>query len=130
FDERWSTAITQRNVRDSELAASGLQENQFSTSRVSAGWTYDRRDDDFDPHKGELYSALGELAGTLLGGQGQFVKGTVSAARYLPTGKKRTLAGRGSLGGISPFGEQSEVTLRKVPINDLYTTGGATTGRG
>jgi outer membrane protein assembly complex protein YaeT len=125
FDQQWSIARTIPPSADSTF-----NPNQFSTSRVSAGWTYDRRDDDFDPHKGELYSVLGELAGTLLGGQGQFVKGTMSAARYLPTGRNRTLAVRVSVGGISPFGEQREFTLEKVPINDLYTTGGATTVRG
>jgi outer membrane protein insertion porin family len=125
FDQQWSIAVTTPPSADSTF-----QENQFSTSRVSLGWTYDRRDNDFDPHKGELYSALGELAGTLLGGQGQFVKGTMSAARYLPVGKSRTLAARISVGGISPFGEQAEFTLQKVPINDLYVTGGATSVRG
>ncbi|HKA25140.1 MAG TPA: BamA/TamA family outer membrane protein [Candidatus Eisenbacteria bacterium] len=128
FDQQWSIAITNPDLPDSELV--GFDQSQFSTSRVSASWVYDRRDDDFDPHKGELYHAVGELAGTLLGGQGQFTKGTVSAARYLPTGKGRTLAARVSLGGIAPLGEGREFTLSKVPINDLYTTGGATTVRG
>jgi outer membrane protein assembly complex protein YaeT len=125
FDQQWSRAITIPPSADSTF-----NPNQYSTSRVSVGWSYDRRDDDFDPHKGELYSGLGELAGTVFGGQGQFVKGTINAARYLPTGKSRTLAVRVSLGGISPFGEQAAFTLAKVPINDLYTTGGATTVRG
>ena len=128
FDQQWSIAITEPNLPDSELV--GFDASQFSTSRVSASWIYDRRDDDFDPHKGELYHAVGELAGTLLGGQGQFTKGTVSAARYLPMSRNRTFAFRVSAGGIAPFGEGSEFTLSKVPINDLYTTGGATTVRG
>jgi outer membrane protein assembly complex protein YaeT len=127
LDQQWSQAVSIPALSDSLLE--GFERGQFFTNRVSLTWTYDGRDNVFNPTKGELFQTSGELAGKLLGGQGQFLKGTLSAARYLPVSGGASVAVRFEVGGIRPYGS-SEFTLSSVPINDLFRTGGATSVRG
>ena len=127
LDQQWSKAITL--PPDSLLE--GFQRGQFFTNRVSATWTYDGRDNVFNPTRGELFQTTGELAGKLLGGQGQFLKGTVSASHYLPVTGGASVALRLEVGGIRPYGGTNDVfTPSSVPYSDLFRTGGATSVRG
>lgn len=127
LNQQWSKAVTL--PPDSLL--DGFEQGLFFTNRVSLTWTYDGRDDVFNPKRGELFQATGELAGKLLGGQGQFLKGTLSAAHYVPVGGDASIAFRVGVGGIRPYGvSESQFATTSVPINDLFRTGGATSVRG
>lgn len=128
LDHQWSQARTLPNLPDSELV--GFERGQFFTRRVSLTLQYDRRDNVFDPRRGQYYQVVGETAGRLLGSQGRFRKGTAAGSWYMPLGQRSSVAARLQVGGIKPFGDQQESPLTRVPFTDLYRTGGATSVRG
>jgi outer membrane protein assembly factor BamA len=129
LDNQWSIPRSQPDGLPAALLT-GFPENQLFVQRLSLLLQYDRRDDVFNPHRGEYYEMTGELAGRLLGRARQFNKGTTTGDWYLPLQGRSVLALRVQVGTIVARAPAGEAPLEGVPLQDLFRTGGAYTVRG
>lgn len=128
LDNQWSRPITAPSLPDSELVKFNRQ--QIFTQRLSLVLQYDRRDDVLEPRRGEYYEVAAVSAGRILAGQGQFNKATVTGIWHRLLGEEASVGFRLQTGGIWAFGGPGASPLDKVPIQDLYLTGGAYSVRG
>lgn len=129
LENRWVTqqVVTARVVgADTTLVTEKLD---YVTRSLSLFLEWDRRDNPFDPLGGSLTSILGKLAGAL-GGTSDFLKLTAGRSWYRPLGDL-VVAARVRGGWIHPFGDSpGERPVDKVPRDERFRAGGATTVRG
>ncbi len=105
----------------------------YTTRRITLSGERDSRVDLFDPKRGSDLVGTVEIAGGLLQGTRRYQKYGVLASTYLPLPKRATLAFRVRTGYIRPFGFSRGDTLQgldRIPIDDRFRTGGATSVRG
>lgn len=111
------------SVKDKIKAATDLSKDR--TSSVMAQIVYDSRDYVFDPSRGNRQVANIQVAGGPIGGNVNFVKGTVRSSWFIPTFWKFVLSFNFNAGYISAYGNQN-----KVPLYEKFYIGGADTVRG
>jgi outer membrane protein insertion porin family len=115
------------NVYDISLTASDFikdQEGESTTSAISAILLQDTRNDFFLPSRGGRRSLFGQIAGGILGGTNDFVKGLLQASWYFPLPLSLVYNLRGQAGAIEPYGG------KEVPVNEVFFIGGINTVRG
>ena len=111
-------SLRSNDINDIQPGASRYildQAGENITSAIGHTFTYDDRDNKFDPHKGYFASFAQEFAG--LGGDSKYIKHEVKGSYYYPIAKKWTLGVLGSSGYI--FGLSDDVR-----INDRFFLGG------
>ena len=115
------------NIYDVSLGASDYikdQEGISTTSAISATLMRDTRNDYFLPSRGGRHSLFGEIAGGILGGTNDFVKGFLLTSWYYPLPLSLVYNLRGQFGAIEPYGG------KEVPVNEEFFIGGINTVRG
>lgn len=101
----------------------GIKEETKVTSSLTSSINYDSRDNIFDPAHGTKDTFSIQLAGSLLGGNVNFYKPTLSSSWFLPTFWKFVLA----LNARVAFVEGINST--DVPVYERFFIGGADTVR-
>lgn len=91
------------------------QEGEDTVSMIGQTFTYDERDNKFNPTAGYSWRINQDLAG--LGGDDRFLRHEISGEYYYPLAKKWTLMTHGSAGNIFGIGED-------VRINQRFFIGG------
>lgn len=94
------------------------------TSAVTAGVTYDRRDNRITPHKGFMFNVNNEMSGTKLGGDNDFYRVNGAARFYVPVVKDVTLRLFSKAGYVKSLGDRS------VPLFERFIMGGPNSLRG
>jgi outer membrane protein insertion porin family len=94
------------------------------TSSITPGYTYDSRDDPFDPNSGLSYFARLRFAGGPLGGDFYYLRPEIGASAFIPVTKKMIFAANIEAGYIRPFGG------KQVPVYERYRLGGERSLRG
>ena len=100
------------------------QEGKSTTSALSAGLTSDTRNDYYAPSKGVRNYVTGTVAGGILGGDNDFVKGDGGTSWYFPLPYNLVLNLRGRAGAVYAYGGT------EVPLNEKFYVGGIATIRG
>jgi outer membrane protein insertion porin family len=95
------------------------------TSSVFAQFVYDSRDFAFNPLRGSMHIANLSLASSFLGGNVNFIKGTVKSTLFFSTFWKFVLSVNLQSGVIIPYNGQS-----CIPIYNRFYLGGSDTIRG
>jgi outer membrane protein insertion porin family len=111
--------IHQNTIKDVPITASAFirqQEGNNVTSAVGQAFTYDERDNKFNPTKGYFLSLSQEVAG--IGGDSRYLKHELKGSYYYPVAPKWVLSALGSGGYIFGLGGQH------VRINDRFFIGG------
>jgi outer membrane protein assembly complex protein YaeT len=103
-------------VKESEKANTASLETTFS---------YDSRDNPFNPSDGAYTYFSGEFAGGFLPGDNNFVRGIIEFNRYLNITKSGTLGLHLRTGSITPHGASTN-----IPIYERFFAGGAYSIRG
>jgi outer membrane protein insertion porin family len=98
----------------------------IKTSSVFAQFVYDSRNYIFDPSRGSIHIANLTLASNFLGGDVNFLKGTVKSTWFFPTFWKFVLSINLQSGVIIPYGQFQ----LSVPTYDRFYLGGSNTIRG
>lgn len=115
------------DVYDVQLGA-GLriraEEGKSTTSALSAALSSDTRNDYYAPSKGSRTLLAGTVAGGILGGDNDFLKGEVGTSWFFPLPLSLVLNLRGRVGGIEAYGG------KLVPLNEKFYVGGIATVRG
>ncbi|MBR0518250.1 BamA/TamA family outer membrane protein, partial [bacterium] len=83
----------------SEYEPIGLFDGRANSGTLSA--VYDNRDDLFNPKSGTFINASVQSAGGFLGGDEEFTKTQLEIRKYIPIGKKMTLALRAWGGAVN-----------------------------
>jgi len=117
------------NIRISNIDASNtdlLQEDGKNTiSSITPSFTFDSRDNIFEPRKGEYLSGSIEAAGGPLGGTKDYWKFFGRASHFIPMPRNASLEFRGRVGLAAPYGSSDH-----IPIYERFFAGGAYTIRG
>jgi len=97
-----------------------------TTSSVTPGYRFDSRNDPFDPNRGYRLYLTAQFAGSVLGGNQDFIKPLVGGSGYLPLPFPRHayLGANFEAGYVAPF------SGRDVPIFERFQLGGETSLRG
>ena len=97
-----------------------------TTSSFTPGYRFDSRNDPFDPNRGYRLYVTAQFAGSVLGGNQDFIKPLVGGSGYLPVPFPRHayLGANFEAGYVTPFGGQD------VPIFERFQLGGETSLRG
>jgi outer membrane protein insertion porin family len=95
-----------------------------TTSALSVTFSRDTRDDYFAPSRGSRNSVFIQNAGWILGGDNDFVKGSMETNWYFPAPLKTVLNLKGRFGIIHPYGGT------EVPVYEKFYVGGIQTVRG
>ncbi|MDR2427122.1 MAG: outer membrane protein assembly factor BamA [Endomicrobium sp.] len=111
------------SVKQDIEAATDLSRDR--TSSIMAQAVYDSRDYIFDASKGNRQVANVQFAGGPLGGNVNFIKGTIRSSWFFPTFWKFVLSFNLNAGYISAYGGHDT-----VPIYEKFYIGGADTVRG
>ncbi|MBI4354964.1 MAG: outer membrane protein assembly factor BamA [Candidatus Omnitrophica bacterium] len=134
FTEHFAGSVGYRleNVDISDVSSDASadlrnEEGDNLISTLSNDWTYDTRDNRFDPTHGQVFRWGVDFAGSFIGGDKDFVRGTVSDTVIWPCWKQKgwLLEVRGRAGLIDAYGDSEE-----VPIFERFFAGGSTTIRG
>jgi outer membrane protein insertion porin family len=96
------------------------------TSSLTPGYRFDSRNDPFDPNRGYRLYATAQVAGSVLGGNQEFVKPLVGGSAYIPLRFPRHayLGLNLEVGYIAPFGGDG------IPIFERFQLGGESSLRG
>ncbi|HSD71946.1 MAG TPA: outer membrane protein assembly factor BamA, partial [Thermoanaerobaculia bacterium] len=96
------------------------------TSSLTPGYRFDSRNDPFDPNRGYRLYATAQVAGSVLGGNQDFVKPLVGGSAYIPLRFPRHayLGLNVEAGYIAPFGGDG------IPIFERFQLGGESSLRG
>ncbi|HMA18200.1 MAG TPA: BamA/TamA family outer membrane protein, partial [Thermoanaerobaculia bacterium] len=96
------------------------------TSSLTPGYRFDSRNDPFDPNRGYRLYATAQVAGSVLGGNQEFVKPLIGGSAYVPLRFPRHayLALNLEAGYIAPFGGDG------IPIFERFQLGGESSLRG
>lgn len=109
-----------------ELAFAEPQERRFRTSMVFTGLRQDTTDNELNPSRGGLLSAVGEVSPDFLGADLKFARTVMEARRYLNLWEKKLiLAGRIKLGLMGPIQD-----TREIPLFRHFFAGGYNSVRG
>jgi outer membrane protein insertion porin family len=100
------------------------QRGKTTTSAITVGLTSDTRNDYFAPSKGSRTVLTGTVAGGVLQGDNDFLKGVVGTSWFYPLPYDLVLNLRGRVGGINAYGGT------EVPLNEKFYVGGIATVRG
>jgi len=97
-----------------------------TTSSLTPGYRFDSRNDPFDPNRGYRLYLTTQFAGSVLGGNQDFIKPLVGGSGYLPVPFPRHayLGANFEAGYVTPF------SGRAVPIFERFQLGGETSLRG
>ncbi|MFC1674821.1 outer membrane protein assembly factor BamA [Candidatus Omnitrophota bacterium] len=96
-----------------------------SISSLSAGLSFDSRDNVFNPRTGNLLTGNLEGAGGILGGDKDFFKFFGRASHFFPMPRGAALELRGRLGLAKPYGDSDD-----IPLYERFFAGGSNTIRG
>lgn len=110
--------LRENNITDVEPTASlyiKRQEGKNLTSAIGQAFTYDDRNNKFDPTDGWYLELRQDIAG--LGGDSQYLKHEIKAAHYYPIAKGWTWSVIGAAGQVLGLGQD-------VRINDRFFLGG------
>jgi outer membrane protein insertion porin family len=117
------------NIKISNIDASNkdlLQEEGKNTiSSIAPSFTFDNRDNVFEPRKGEYLTGSIEAAGGPLGGTKDYWKFFGRASHFIPMPRNASLEFRGRVGLAAPYGDADH-----IPIYERFFAGGAYTIRG
>ena len=94
-------------------------------SGPTLGLVWNRTEDPFHPHSGEVLSVTLDQAGVLWGGDFRFIKLTAEAKKYQSIGWQTVLAGRLKIGLSEAFGSR-----RNMPLFERFYAGGQKSVRG
>jgi outer membrane protein insertion porin family len=100
------------------------QRGKSTTSAITLALTSDTRNDYFAPSKGARTVVSGTVAGGVLQGDNDFLKGLFGTSYFFPLPYNLVLNLRGRVGGIDAYGGTD------VPINEKFYVGGIATVRG
>jgi len=120
FERIKITNITENSTEDLKR-----EEGSNLISSLTPSFTFDSRDNVFEPTKGNLLTGSLEWAGGPFGGDKDFWKFYGRASHYIPLPKNSSLEIRGRAGLAKPYSD-SEL----VPIYKRFFAGGAYTIRG
>ena len=81
----------------------------------------------FDPHRGSLTRMVAKTSGGVFGGDNFYNKVTLSYARYVPIGKRSTVAVGVKVGQAEAFGKSK---AKGIPEYERFFAGGSSTIRG
>jgi len=97
-----------------------------TTSSLTPGYRFDSRNDPFDPNRGYRLYLTTQFAGSVLGGNQDFIKPLVGGSGYLPVPFPRHayLGANFEAGYVAPFSGGA------VPIFERFQLGGETSLRG
>jgi outer membrane protein insertion porin family len=97
-----------------------------TTSSLTPGYRFDSRNDPFDPNRGYRLYLTTQFAGSVLGGNQDFIKPLVGGSGYLPVPFPRHayLGANFEAGYVAPF------SGRALPIFERFQIGGETSLRG
>ena len=97
-----------------------------TTSSLTPGYRFDSRNDPFDPNRGYRLYLTSQFAGSVLGGNQDFIKPLVGGSGYLPIRFPRHayLGVNFEAGYVAPFGGHD------IPIFERFQLGGETSLRG
>jgi len=113
------------DVTDTASSDLKSEEGNNGISSITPSFTFDSRDNVFEPRKGNLYTSSFELAGGPLGGDKDFWKYFGRASQYFPLPKNSSLELRARVGASEPYGDSE-----RIPIYERFFAGGAYTVRG
>lgn len=91
---------------------------------LTPGYNRDSRDDPFDTSRGAAFYARLRLAGMLLGGDFEYVRPELGFTRFIPRGRRQTLAFH------AEGGQFLTVNDSDIPIYERYRLGGDRSLRG
>lgn len=100
------------------------REGVTSTSEVTLALVRDTRDNRWRPHRGSRNRVSVEYAGGLMGGDNHYVRYLGESSYHIPVWWEFVL----SLHGL--IGYEAGHDSQEVPVEELFTVGGATTVRG
>lgn len=130
--EYWSASTVYRfdRISISNIDSSASQEllQEYGTNNISSitpGIAFDSRDNVFDTHKGDLFTASIQGAGGPFGGSKNFWKFFTRASHYFPMFRNSSLEIRGRAGLEKPYGDSE-----RIPIYERFFAGGADSIRG
>lgn len=125
LSEKWRQTLRYRiednRIEDVPNTASRFileQEGQRITSAISQRLTYDDRDSKLYPTRG--LTAWGETEFAGLGGDAEYISGTLGASYYYPVTERIILNGLGETGAIGSWSDEN------VAINERFYLGGST----
>ena len=103
-----------------------LTEVTGTTSSFTPGYRYDSRNDPFDPNRGQRLYLTTQIAGSVLGGNQDFVKPLIGGSTYIPIRFPRHayLGLNLELGYVAPFSSGD------IPIFERFQIGGESSLRG
>ncbi|GMO64847.1 MAG: outer membrane protein assembly factor BamA [Endomicrobiia bacterium] len=101
-----------------------IEKEKGKISSVFSNFLYDSRNYVFDPSKGNLQSVTLQVASDVLGGNKNFIRGTVDSKWFFPTFWRFVLSANLRVGLVTSYGNES------VPIYERFYIGGADTIRG
>jgi outer membrane protein insertion porin family len=112
----------------------GVEQKSYTTRRVGLALERDTRLDPFDPKAGSDLIGNTVVAGGVLKGSARFTKLSLAASTYIPF-RRFTLALRVQSGYAKPFGQFTAGTdtvaqILRIPLEDRFFTGGASSVRG
>ncbi|MDO8662218.1 MAG: outer membrane protein assembly factor BamA [Candidatus Omnitrophota bacterium] len=115
------------NITNVDTNAAYLQQDSGNTtiSSLTPSFSFDSRDNVFEPRKGDLLTGSVELAGGPLGGGKDYWKFFGRASHYFPMPRNASLEIRGRVGLGDPYGDTEH-----IPIYERFFAGGAYTIRG
>lgn len=115
--ENWQHQVRysyqQNKITDIQADASLYIRNQSgdnSTSLIGQTFSYDSRDNRFNPNTGYLFSLSQDIAG--LGGDDKFIRHEVKSQYYHPISKKWVASLSGTAGNIQGLGEDVRINQR------------------
>jgi outer membrane protein assembly complex protein YaeT len=113
------------DVAPATIRALGGIKHDGVVSGPTLGLVWNRTEDPFDPHYGEVISFTLDQAGKLWDGDFRFIKLTVEAKKYQDVGWQTVLAGRLKIGLSEAFGAR-----RNIPLFERFYAGGEKSVRG
>jgi outer membrane protein insertion porin family len=128
--------VTNDSLLSPEPGSASVQDTSYTTQRIAFTGQMDTRLNIFDPKQGHDVNGRIEFVRAAEGGT--FTKFGLSASRYMPMRSKSILAFRIRGGFIEPWQSQPDSDpflpippeLSRIPVDDRYRTGGASTVRG
>jgi len=114
-----------KNITDTASNDLKSEFGKNSISSVTPSFTFDTRDNVFDPTKGDLLIGSLEWAGGPFGGSKDFWKAFGRVSHYFPLPLNSVLEIRARVGASKPYSDSD-----RIPIYERFFAGGAYTIRG
>jgi outer membrane protein insertion porin family len=102
------------------------EEFKGRTASLTPSFTIDNRDDPFDPSRGKRFNARLRVAGSIFGGDFDYIKPEISQTQWFPYDRKQRFifAYNAEIGKFYPYNDS------EIPIYERYRLGGDRTLRG